>query len=293
MSSASSSTTSLSLQPTPPVPHNLGGGSFLIAWQLKDKQVLIVGGGEVASQRIESILAADAFITVLSPAKGVHVRTRQFIDAYPARITYYDRRFSGPAEIHKMDMVLTALDDVNRSRDICEMCREAKVPVNAADIPDLCDFYFGAQIRDGPLQIMISTNGNGPRMAALMKKKIGEALSGKEGEAIEKVGILRARLKDRAPGVGGLLGRKRMKWMSEVCNTWDIDDLTELDDALIARLLDQGWDKSVVPTLAQLKGVHKSKAWSLGSNQDWAMLLPLVGSFALGAVCSFALVRRR
>ncbi|KAJ7097857.1 siroheme synthase [Mycena belliarum] len=265
----------------------ISGGSLLIAWQLKDKNVLIVGGGEVASQRIESVLTADALITILSPARGLHARTKQLIDAHAARITYYDRRFSGPAEIHKMDMVLTALDDVNISREICEMCRKAKVPVNAADIPDLCDFYFGAQIRDGPLQIMISTNGNGPRMAALMKKRIQSALSGTEGGAIEKVGVLRTQLKERAPGVGGPLGRKRMKWMSEVCNIWQVDELTQLDEHTIIKLLDEGWEKDRVPTLDQLKGQQKWHGFrpsqSIPSSTLW---LPVIGSFALGAGCT-------
>ncbi|KAJ6502438.1 siroheme synthase [Mycena sanguinolenta] len=278
-----------------PAPPSIGGGSLLIAWQLKDKNVLIVGGGEVASQRIESILTADAHITLLAPAKGLHARTKELIDMYPTRITHYDRRFSGPAEIHKMDMVLTALDDVNRSREICEMCRNNKVPVNAADIPDLCDFYFGAQIRDGPLQIMISTNGNGPRMAALMKQKINSALSGNEGQAIERVGVLRGQLKERAPGVGGVLGRKRMKWMSEVCNVWGTDELVQLDDALITKLLDDGWDKGCVPTLDQLKGRQTPKASrQTPSSPDSSQWLLAAGSFGLGAVCAtLALISRR
>ncbi|KAJ7063401.1 siroheme synthase [Mycena amicta] len=278
---------------TPTAPA-VGGGSLLIAWQLKDKNVLIVGGGEVASQRIESVLAAGAHMTLLAPIKGLHARTKELLDLHPSRITYYDRRFSGPAEIHKMDMVLTALDDVNRSREICEMCRKARVPVNAADIPDLCDFYFGAQIRDGPLQIMISTNGNGPRMAALVKKKIQDALSGGEGEAIERIGVLRSQLKLRAPGVGGPLGRRRMKWMSEVCNTWEIDDLTRLDDAAITKLLDVGWDKNTVPTPQELLGrLHRSKSAQQAS--PLFQVLPAVGSFALGALVAtlFFLARRR
>ncbi|KAJ7109496.1 siroheme synthase [Mycena epipterygia] len=276
-----------------PAPPSIGGGSLLIAWQLKDKNVLIVGGGEVASQRIESVLTADALITILAPAKGLHARTKELIDMYPTRITYYDRRFSGPAEIHKMDMVLTALDDVNRSREICDMCRKAKVPVNAADIPELCDFYFGAQIRDGPLQIMISTNGNGPRMAALMKKRLQSALSGKEGEAIERVGVLRAALKERAPGVGGTLGRKRMKWMSEVCNNWDVDELTQLDTAIITKLLDEGWEKGVVPALDQLRGHQKRNKPHRSQSSDFSQWLPVIGSFACGAVCATLVVLSR
>lgn len=222
---------------------NLGGGSLLIAWQLKNKNVLIVGGGEVASQRIESILVADARITLITPEEGLHPRTKQLIEHRPDCISYHDRHFRGPEELDGMDMVLTALDDNLLSRHIVEMSRERRIPVNAADIPDLCDFYFGAQIRDGPLQIMISTNGNGPRMASLIKTRLQKGLSGLEGEAINRVGQLRNKLKERAPGVGGSLGRERMKWMTSLCNTWKMEDFTRLDDSLMSKLLDEGWDK--------------------------------------------------
>ena len=49
-----------------PTVDSLAGGSLLLAWQLKDKNVLIVGGGDVASGRIESVLVADAHITLIS-----------------------------------------------------------------------------------------------------------------------------------------------------------------------------------------------------------------------------------
>ncbi|KAK0459863.1 siroheme synthase [Desarmillaria tabescens] len=250
----------ISVSPSDPsISSNLGGLSLLVAWQLKGKTVLIVGGGEVASGRIEAVLSADAKIVILAPAKGLHPRTKRFIELYPDRITYYDRRFSGPAELYKMDMVLTALDDPSSSRQIVELCREQRIPVNAADIPDLCDFYFGAQIRDGPLQIMISTNGSGPRIAALLKSKLSAALGGYEGEAIRRVGELRVRLKERAPGIGGAVSRRRMKWMSQLCNEWDMEDLTQLDDAMIARLLDEGWERNRVPSLHDVGGKPKVK----------------------------------
>lgn len=209
--------------------------------------MLIVGGGEVASQRIESILGADANIILLAPFSGLSRRTKDFLSKYPSRITHRDREYSGPSEINDMGMVLTALDDVDVSRDIVSQCRTAKIPVNAADIPPSCDFYFGSQIRDGPLQIMISTNGNGPRLAALVKGRVQAALSGKEGAAIEKVGQLRTLLKQRAPGVGGDLGRRRMKWMTKLCNEWDMDDFTQLDEAMMNKLLDDGWENDIVP----------------------------------------------
>ncbi|KAG6898335.1 hypothetical protein C0992_009010 [Termitomyces sp. T32_za158] len=231
-------------------------GSLLIAWQLRNKNVLIIGGGEIAAQRIDSILITDANINVLAPHDGLNLRVQRLIQDYPDRITYHDRFFAGVEELQGMDMVLTALDDTELSREICDMCRKSRIPANAADIPDLCDFYFGSQIRDGPLQVMISTNGNGPKMANLVKKKLQSALTGVEGPAITKVGKLRAQLKIRAPGVGGEVGKKRMKWMTDVCNVWDMEELALLDDSMIQHLLDDGWGKNCVPTFADLKGIR-------------------------------------
>lgn len=231
-------------------------GSLLIAWQLRNKNVLIIGGGEIAAQRIDSILVTGANINVLAPHDGLNSRVKRLIHDHIGRITYHDRLFAGVEELEGMDMVLTALDDTELSREICEMCRKSRIPVNAADIPELCDFYFGSQIRDGPLQVMISTNGNGPKMANLVKKRLQSALTGVEGLAIAKVGELRAQLKIRAPGVGGEVGKRRMKWMTDVCNTWDMEELALLDDSMIQRLLDDGWGKNRVPTFVDLKGTR-------------------------------------
>ena len=265
----------------------IGGGSLLIAWQLKDRNVVIVGGGEIASQRIESILTADANIKLISPATGLHTRTRQFLELREDRLVYVNKEYSGPDDLEGADMVLTAIDDHEVSKSIVAECRRRRVPVNAADIPDLCDFYFGAQVRDGPLQIMISTNGNGPRLASLIKSQLRDALTGKEGEAIEKVGQLRAKLKERAPGVGGKLGRERMKWMSAICNNWSIEELASLDDRAMDNLLDEGWEKDM--KVPQPTRTFKGKPSNL-----LQQITPAIAFLAGAAVATLiTLVKRR
>lgn len=191
-------------------------------------------------------------------------------------------------------MVLTALDDHERSREICEMTRAAKIPVNAADIPDLCDFYFGAQIRDGPLQIMISTNGNGPRLASLIKGRLQRGLSGMEGDAILKIGQLRNLLKERAPGIGGALGKRRMKWMTALCNEWNMEDMALLDVEMMSRLLDEGWERDRVPTLEEVGG-RRVDVPSPQHPRVQNLLIPSAVGFAAGALCTvlLALYRRR
>ena len=144
-------------------------------------------------------------------------------------------------------MVLTAIDDNESSQTVCDMCREMRVPVNVADVPPSCDFYFGAQLRRGPLQIMVSTGGMGPKIGAMVRDIIVKALPEDTEAAIEGVGALRAELRRRAPGVGGELGKKRMEWMIGVCDRWELGQMQGLKDVgLRKRLLDEGWDQGRV-----------------------------------------------
>ena len=266
-----------------------GGAALLLAWQVKDKRVLIVGGGDVASGRISSVLAADAFITLISPEDGLHPTTKFYIDNSD-RITYHNRTFE-PDDLDEADMVLTAIDDVETSREICTMCRERKIPVNVADVPPNCDFYFGSQIRRGPLQILISTNGNGPKMANMVKTKIEQALPPNADKAIENVGKLRMKLRRKAPGVGGDLGRRRMQWMTSVCTKWSFDELAALDDSTMDRLLEEGWEKNSTPKLIS-KPQSASSSTSFSNNPALASTLGFAAGVAASAIFFMGLSRR-
>ena len=107
-------------------------------------------------------------------------------------------------------MVLTAVDDPEASTRIWKLCKERRIPANIADVPPECDFYFGSVHRDGPLQVMVSTNGNGPKMANIVRRRIAAGLPANIGDAVAKVGELRKRLRLVAPG--NEEGPKRMRW---------------------------------------------------------------------------------
>ena len=120
-----------------------------------------------------------------------------------------DRKFE-PSDLEGVDMVLTAVDDPEASTQIWKLCKEKKIAANIADVPPECDFYFGSVHRDGPLQIMVSTNGNGPKLASIVRKQIASTLPSNIGAAIQNVGILRKKLRKLAPSVEE--GPKRMQW---------------------------------------------------------------------------------
>ena len=124
-------------------------------------------------------------------------------------VEHIDRKFL-PSDLDGIDMALVAIDDPEASTQLWKLCKERRVPANIADVPSECDFYFGSMHRDGPLQIMVSTNGNGPKLASIVRKQIASTLPSNVGAAIEKVGHLRKKLRALAPEADE--GPKRMQW---------------------------------------------------------------------------------
>lgn len=206
-------------------PEIQGGGSLILAWQVRNKHVLVIGGGDVAAGRIVNVLNADAKVTVVSPREGLNNEVAFRIKQ--KQVEYIDRKFE-PSDLDGADMVLTAVDDPEASTQIYKLCHERRIPANIADVPPECDFYFGSVHRDGPLQIMVSTNGNGPKLANIVRKQIAAGLPENIGAAVQKVGALRRKLRKVASTIEE--GPKRMQWMSKVCETWSLEDLCEMDE---------------------------------------------------------------
>ncbi|KAI9668903.1 MAG: Bifunctional dehydrogenase and ferrochelatase, partial [Caeruleum heppii] len=223
------------------------GGSLILAWQIKGKRVLVVGGGEVAAGRILNVLNADAKVTLVSPRDGLNDEVAYRVEQ--KQVDYVDRKFE-PSDLDGADMVLTAVDDPEASSQIYKLCKERRIAANIADVPPECDFYFGSVHRDGPLQIMVSTNGNGPKLASIVRKQIAANLPKNIGQAIAQVGLLRRKLRKVAPAIEE--GPKRMQWMSKVCESWSLEDLCEMTEMDMEKLLGY-YQPGDVPSFEQVR----------------------------------------
>ncbi|KAH7241128.1 uncharacterized protein BKA55DRAFT_576557 [Fusarium redolens] len=231
-SSASASSSSAPVAMAKTYPPVQPGGSLILAWQIKHKKVLVVGGGEVAAGRILNCLNADANVTVVCPKSGLNDEVAYRVSE--GQVAHVDRLFE-PEDLDGASMVLVAIDDPAASTVIWKLCKERRVPANIADVPPECDFYFGSIHRDGPLQIMVSTNGKGPRLAAAIRQFIAKQLPKNAGNAIETIGELRLRLRKMAPKPED--GPKRMLWMSKVSDTYKWDEMCGLTDEDMDNLL--------------------------------------------------------
>lgn len=247
----------------PEYPPIQGGASLIVAWRIMDKDVLIVGGGTVAASRIVSCLQADARVTVVCPSAGLNDEVRFRVDQQ--QVTWLDRPFAFP-DLDGRDMVLTAIDDHILSREICLECHVRRIPVNVADVPPECDFYFMSNHRDGPLQVAVSTNGQGPRLATIIRKSVAKALPSQAGDTIARVGRLRQRVRAWDPEFDGV--ERRMGWMTGVCDTWGWEGLARLreveegdqEEALMDKMK-KWYERGQVPNVEDIFETEHAKDW--------------------------------
>ncbi|KAK4202330.1 hypothetical protein QBC40DRAFT_276570 [Triangularia verruculosa] len=231
-----------------------GGGSLMIAWQVKDKHVLVIGGGEVAAGRIVHLLNADALVTVICPSTGLNPEVSYRVAQ--KQVTHVNRTFL-PSDLDDKEwsMVLVAIDDPAASTQIWKLCKQKRLVANIADVPPECDFYFGSVHRDGPLQVMVSTNGKGPRLASMIRRFIAKQLPSNAGRAIESIGELRVKLRQVAPRPEE--GPKRMSWMKDVSDKYSWEEMCEMTDEDMTNLL-EFYGPNKVPSFGDLRAMRAS-----------------------------------
>ncbi|KAK6346788.1 Bifunctional dehydrogenase and ferrochelatase [Orbilia brochopaga] len=233
------------------------GGSLMLAWQPRDRPILLVGGGNVAASRLDHLLNASATSIILIAPPPLHPSILHRLHTHPSSITHHPRLFL-PSDLTTTpppSLILTAVDDPAVSSAIHALAVASNIPINVADVPPLCDFYFGAIHRAGPLQIMVSTNGNGPRLAASIRDRIADSLPKNIPEAIANVGILRKKLRNIASaGTTGEIS-KRMAFMSAVCDSWSFEQLAEMTEADMDVIL-AGYPDGTVKSYDDVKKVE-------------------------------------
>lgn len=260
-----------------PYPAIEPSSSLFLAYQLRSKTVLLVGGGVVGASRLYHLLCAlPKKIVLVSPASGLSEETRYRLDQdarlpQETRVIEWRDRSYEVGDEQGMDMVLTAIDEAGLSSEICGRCRDLKIPVNVADVPRECDFYFGSTLRSGPLSVMVSTNGKGPRIAARLRRKLESSIPDDAGKALENTGRLRMALRSLANGTEKRDIDRRMDFMSRVCDRWSIEQLKQLDEDMIERVL-AGWEKGKA---LGYWDVNKSKYCGLGYLLSWTSTLGL------------------
>ncbi|KZT73246.1 uroporphyrin-III C-methyltransferase [Daedalea quercina L-15889] len=283
-------------------PTPAGGASLLLSFRLQKHTVIIVGSNTLAASRAFAALEADSSVVVVANG-GLNSACEELqwranngqlevleLDRLPCSVEgAVDRDAQALNDylgsvghvrlVCVTDTLLSGVSGSRRSRTsaqlIAHACSLRNIPLNVCDMPDLCDFSFLSTHRfqnheagaPSSLQIGVTTNGQGCRLASRIRRDIVATLPKDVGAAVANVSKLRSMAKASVDGVddvvdaelneeagpstpnrpvaqrradesAGESARRRMKWVAQVSEYWPFPKLAKLTPEDMSSVLD-------------------------------------------------------
>jgi precorrin-2 dehydrogenase/sirohydrochlorin ferrochelatase len=159
---------------------------FPIFLKLAARPCVVIGAGNIAESKIESLLLAEARVTVIAPEALPRVREW----ATAGELEWQQREYRH-GDLAGAFLVVAATSTAAVNRAVFAEASAAEILCNAVDDPPFCDFYFPSVVRRGELQIAISTAGESPALAQRLRKEINAQLPLDTGEWLMELGRLR------------------------------------------------------------------------------------------------------
>jgi precorrin-2 dehydrogenase / sirohydrochlorin ferrochelatase len=168
---------------------------FPIFLKLEARRCLVVGGGQVGTQKIAGLLDAGAEVTVVDPSPSVAVR--EFLGR---RVVWHVRKYLS-SDLEGVYLVIAATSHEETNRQIYDEAQKRGILANVVDVPPLCDFYYPAVVRRGSLVVAVSSQGESPHLAQRVRDEISQLLPEDLEGAVKHIGEERRRiLREHAPG---------------------------------------------------------------------------------------------
>ena len=169
--------------------------------KLENKKILIVGGGNVAYEKLEHLLDFT---------KDIYVIAQEYSDEMMQCIKQenlgFEKRTYKSGDIREFAIVVVAVDSIELQAEIFEESKEYNCLCNSVDSVDYCDFIFPSYIKKDDLTIAISTSGASPAMAKHLKMYLRNMIPNGISEFLKEMKALRNSLPK---------GKKRMKMLDE------------------------------------------------------------------------------
>nr|WP_272889148.1 siroheme synthase CysG [Duffyella gerundensis] len=160
--------------------------------ELKEKPVLVVGGGDIASRKIELLRRAGA--KVLIAARELCPELQALADEQ--QLTWLAKEFD-EAQLDHVFLVIAATDDSALNARVFDAANQRYRLVNVVDDQPKCTFIFPSIVDRSPLVVAISSSGTAPVLARMLREKLEALLPANLGQMAEVAGSWRDRVKAR------------------------------------------------------------------------------------------------
>jgi uroporphyrin-III C-methyltransferase/precorrin-2 dehydrogenase/sirohydrochlorin ferrochelatase len=159
---------------------------------LKNKPVLLVGGGAIALRKARLLCRAGAIVEVVAP--DVDQALESLVGEHDGSVVLGNFK---PKDIEDKALVVAATDNEKINAEVSALCHARHVPVNVVDNPALCSFIMPSIVDRSPLMIAISSGGQSPVLARLLRSAIESMIPAAYGKLAEFVGRFRDTVKDK------------------------------------------------------------------------------------------------
>ena len=141
---------------------------FPVFLKLEGRRVLVVGAGPVAAGKIRPLVEAGARLTIVAP--DVVTEIESIADERPGDVTIVRRGFE-PGDVEGAWYVVAAAPpEVNRA--VAKAAEVRCLFVNAVDDLESASAYAGAIVQKAGVTIAMSTDGEAPALAGLMREAL-------------------------------------------------------------------------------------------------------------------------
>ena len=143
---------------------------------LSDKKIVVVGGGNIATRRVKTLLSFTRNITVVAPqmtAELLELGKTGKIEALLRPVKRQDFEFA---------YMVIAANDWKVNEQVYRVCKEEGIYVNVADDKEKCDFYFPGVYMENELVVGITASGMDHKKARRVRLAIEAAMTDTLGD---------------------------------------------------------------------------------------------------------------
>jgi precorrin-2 dehydrogenase/sirohydrochlorin ferrochelatase len=163
---------------------------YMACLDLEGRDVLVVGGGPVAVEKVEGLLTCGARVTVVAPEIAVELER---LDVTAVRRGYRTGDLDGRF------LVVAATSTTSVNREVFADAEARGLLCNVVDVPELCSFILPAVHRVDPIAVAISTGGASPALAQRLRDDIARVVRPEHATLARRLRDLRPWAKERFP----------------------------------------------------------------------------------------------
>jgi siroheme synthase-like protein len=161
---------------------------------LQARQTVVVGGGHVAARKVEGLLAADAQVSIISPALNPDLQ--KLVDS--GAISYTQRSYRD-GDLEGAILAIAATDDLAVNHAVWAEATKRGCLVNVVDDPEHSTFILPAILQRGEMSVTISTGGGSPALARRLRERLEGIIEPENGILTEIMAELRPEIKAGFP----------------------------------------------------------------------------------------------